>query len=72
MRFISALNDLAEAAFRERPARRSSVEAVACEDGIPAIANVRGATTLLHDGDRVRLDASAAVVEILGRAGDGG
>jgi rifampicin phosphotransferase len=49
----------------------SHASTVAREYGIPAIANVRGATKFLRDGDRVRLDASAGFVEILQRAGDG-
>lgn len=47
----------------------SHASTVAREYGIPALANVRDATTVLHDGDRIRLDATSGLVEILSRAG---
>ncbi len=37
----------------------SHASTIAREYGLPALANVKGATRILHDGDRVRLDASA-------------
>jgi pyruvate,water dikinase len=38
---------------------------VAREYGLPALANVKDATKLLKDGDRVRLDANNETVEVL-------
>jgi pyruvate,water dikinase len=38
---------------------------VAREYGLPALANVKDATKLLKDGDRVRLDAVNGTVEVL-------
>jgi pyruvate,water dikinase len=38
---------------------------VAREYGLPALANVKDATRLLRDGDRVRLDAVNETVEVL-------
>jgi pyruvate,water dikinase len=38
---------------------------VAREYGVPAVVNVGGATTALHDGDRVRVDGDRGVVERL-------
>jgi len=46
----------------------SHASTVAREYGVPALANVRAATTRLHDGDRIRLDATSGFVEILERA----
>jgi len=37
----------------------SHASTIAREYGLPALANVKGATRILHDGDWVRLDASA-------------
>ena len=37
----------------------SHASTIAREYGLPALANVTDATTLLRTGDRVRLDASA-------------
>lgn len=39
---------------------------VAREYGIPAVVGVRGATTTLHTGQRVRVDGNRGVVEVLG------
>ena len=41
---------------------------VAREYGLPALANVKDATKLLQDGDRVRLDALNETVEVLSRS----
>jgi pyruvate,water dikinase len=49
----------------------SHASTVAREYGIPALANVRGATTLLHDGDWILLDATAGCVEVLERGARG-
>jgi pyruvate,water dikinase len=38
---------------------------VAREYGIPAVMDVRDATHLLHDGQRVRLDGQRGTIEIL-------
>jgi rifampicin phosphotransferase len=38
---------------------------VAREYGLPAVANVDGATDLLRDGDVVRVDGSRGVVEVV-------
>jgi pyruvate,water dikinase len=46
----------------------SHASTVAREYGVPALANVPAATTRLHDGDRIRLDATSGFVEILERA----
>jgi phosphohistidine swiveling domain-containing protein len=43
----------------------SHASTVAREYGLPAVANVRHATRILKNGDRVRLDATAGVIEIL-------
>jgi pyruvate,water dikinase len=43
----------------------SHASTIAREYGLPALANVRGATTTLKDGDRVRLDASRGFVQRL-------
>jgi pyruvate,water dikinase len=45
----------------------SHASTVAREYGLPALANVRNATRILRDGDRVRLDATNGVVEVLFR-----
>lgn len=41
---------------------------VAREMGIPAVVGVRGAATLLHDGDRVRLNGADGTITILAKA----
>ncbi|MCE7980884.1 MAG: hypothetical protein DYG89_06800 [Caldilinea sp. CFX5] len=46
----------------------SHAATVAREYGLPAIANVKNATTLLQDGMRVRLDATLGMVEIQGES----
>jgi len=43
---------------------------VAREYGIPAVVNVRGATTAIKTGDRVRVDGDRGIVERLGARGD--
>ena len=40
---------------------------VARELGIPAVVGCGNATTLLHSGDRIRVDGGAGTIEILGR-----
>jgi rifampicin phosphotransferase len=45
----------------------SHASTVAREYGLPALANLKDATKLLRDGDRVRLDAANGLVEILSR-----
>ncbi|MFL5727235.1 MAG: PEP-utilizing enzyme [Chloroflexota bacterium] len=42
------------------------------EFGIPAVVGTSGATRLIATGDRIRVDGSKGVVEVLGRAGGGG
>jgi pyruvate,water dikinase len=42
---------------------------IAREYGIPAVANVAGIMDLLHDSDRVAVDANAGEIRLLGRAG---
>ncbi len=49
----------------------SHAATVAREYGLPAVANVEGATDLLRDGDVVRVDGSRGVVEVISRAGPG-
>lgn len=46
----------------------SHAATVAREFGLPAVANIEGATDLLHDGDVVRVDGSRGVVEVIARA----
>lgn len=46
----------------------SHAATVAREYGLPAVANVEGATDLLRDGDVVRVDGSRGVVEVVSRA----
>lgn len=48
----------------------SHAATVAREYGLPALANVKDATRLLKDGDRVWLDATAGFVEVRTRALD--
>ena len=43
----------------------SHASTIAREYGLPALANVKNATRRLKDGDRVRLDATGGVVEIV-------
>ena len=43
----------------------SHASTVAREYGLPAVANIKHATRILKNGDRVRLDATTGVVEIL-------
>ena len=43
----------------------SHASTIAREYGLPALANVKDATRRLKDGDRVRLDATGGVVEIV-------
>lgn len=45
----------------------SHASTVAREYGLPALANVKDATRILRDGDRVRLDATNGTVQILSR-----
>ncbi|HYY57092.1 MAG TPA: PEP/pyruvate-binding domain-containing protein, partial [Pyrinomonadaceae bacterium] len=49
----------------------SHASTVAREYGLPALANLKDATKLLKDGDRVRLDATNGVVRLLGSDGAG-
>jgi pyruvate,water dikinase len=46
----------------------SHASTIAREYGLPALANVKNATTILETGDRVRLDASGGRVSVLARA----
>jgi phosphoenolpyruvate synthase/pyruvate phosphate dikinase len=46
----------------------SHAATVAREYGLPALANIRNATQIIHDGDRLRLNATLGTVEILERA----
>jgi phosphohistidine swiveling domain-containing protein len=48
----------------------SHASTVAREYGLPALANVKDATKILKDGDRVRLDATNGVVQIISRANE--
>ena len=43
----------------------SHASTVAREYGLSASANLKGATKILHDGVRVRLDATNGVVHVL-------
>jgi pyruvate,water dikinase len=58
----------------ERGGMLSHGAIVAREFGIPAVLGVEGATTLIRDGDRVRVDGRAGLVRIIERAevGQGG
>lgn len=47
----------------------SHASTIAREYGLPALANVKNATTILKTGDRVRLDATAGRVERIAAAG---
>lgn len=46
----------------------SHASTVAREYGLPALANLKDATKLLQDGDRVRLDATNGVVQLIERS----
>ena len=43
----------------------SHASTVAREYGLPAVANIKHATRILKNGDRIRLDATTGVIEIL-------
>jgi len=45
----------------------SHASTVAREYGLPALANIKDATRILRDGDRVRLDATNGTVQLLSR-----
>jgi phosphohistidine swiveling domain-containing protein len=45
----------------------SHASTVAREYGLPAVANIKHATRILKNGDRVRLDATTGVIEILSK-----
>lgn len=45
----------------------SHASTVAREYGLPALANLKDATKILKDGDRVRLDATAGTVQLISR-----
>jgi phosphohistidine swiveling domain-containing protein len=45
----------------------SHASTVAREYGLPALANIKDATRILRDGDRVRLDATNGTVRLLSR-----
>ena len=53
----------------ERGSMLSHSAIVAREMGIPAVVGVRGATTAIRTGDRVRLDGAKGTVEILSSGG---
>jgi pyruvate,water dikinase len=55
----------------ERGSVLSHSAIVAREMGIPAVVGVKGATDVIHTGDRVRLDGGAGTVEVLERAKGG-
>ena len=57
---------LASGVIVEMGGTLSHASTVAREYRLPALANVRGATRALRDGDRVRLDATNGVVELIG------
>lgn len=61
----TALFTLASGVIVEVGGMLSHASTIAREYGLPALANVRGATTRLKTGDRVRLDASSGVVHRL-------
>ncbi len=61
----SPLFPLAKAIVTDVGAALSHAAIVARELGIPAVVNCGDATTRLHTGDRVRVDGSRGVVEIL-------
>jgi pyruvate,water dikinase len=46
----------------------SHASTIAREYGLPALANVKDATSVLKTGDRVRLEASAGLVRVVGRS----
>ncbi len=58
---------LAAAVIVEVGGMLSHASTVAREYGLPAIANVRNATTRLRNGDRVRVDATAGSVTVVSR-----
>jgi pyruvate,water dikinase len=49
----------------------SHASTVAREYGLPALANLKDATRILKDGDRVQLDATGGTVRIVSRRSDG-
>ena len=57
---------IASAAVIERGGMLSHAAIVAREVGIPVVVDVAQATSALHDGDRVRVDGSTGLVEIVG------
>jgi pyruvate,water dikinase len=61
---------LASALIVEVGGTLSHAATVAREYGLPAVANIPGATRILREGDRVRVDASRGLVRIVSRAAD--
>ena len=57
---------IASAAVVERGGMLSHAAIVAREVGIPVVVDVAGATSALRDGERVRVDGNAGLVEIVG------
>jgi phosphohistidine swiveling domain-containing protein len=64
----ASLFPLVEAVVTDVGSAMSHAAIVCRELGLPCVANTRGATTLLRDGDRVRVDGTKGVVEVLQRA----
>ena len=60
---------IASAAVVERGGMLSHAAIVAREVGIPVVVDVAGATGALHDGERVRVDGGAGLVELVGDRG---
>jgi pyruvate,water dikinase len=57
---------IASAAIVERGGMLSHAAIVAREIGIPVVVDVAGATSVLRDGERVRVDGDAGLVELVG------
>ena len=64
----TALFTLASGVIVEIGGLLSHASTVAREYGLPAVANVKNATRLLHSGDRIHLDASAGRIHLIQRA----
>jgi pyruvate,water dikinase len=67
----ASLFPLVEAVVTDVGSSMSHAAIVCRELGLPCVANTRGATTLLRDGDRVRVDGTKGVVQVVQRAKKG-
>lgn len=56
----------------ERGSLLSHTAIISRELGIPAVVGIKGATTMLHDGDTIRIDGRDGTVTVVGVAGSDG